>query len=121
MVSARNSKTPTLIQVRLITGLVLGIYVTMHLCNHALRLVSLGAQEEARPIFVWFCHTCLGQVSPYGSLIVHAALAFYSLLRRREFRMPIGEYVQLLMGLVIPYLLLVHIVNTRATRVLTGI
>ena len=121
MVFARFSRTPTLIQLRLITGIVIGIYVTMHLVNHSLGLISLRAQEGARPYFMWFWHLWLGQILLYGSLIVHAGLALYSLMRRREFRMPIGEYAQLLLGLALPYLLLVHIANTRGTRVLTGI
>jgi adenylate cyclase len=35
--------------------------------------------------------------------------------------MPAWEAGQILVGLAIPYLLLVHIVNTRGTRILTGI
>jgi adenylate cyclase len=121
MAPSRSSKTPTLIQLRLITGIVIGIYVTMHLANHALGLVSARTQESARPYFMWFWQLWIGQILLYGSLIAHAMLAFHSLIRRREFRMPRMEYGQLLLGLAIPYLLLVHIANTRATRVLTGI
>jgi adenylate cyclase len=35
--------------------------------------------------------------------------------------MPAWEATQILLGLAIPYLLLVHIINTRGTRILTGI
>jgi len=35
--------------------------------------------------------------------------------------MPLWEAIQIVLGLSIPYLLLVHIVNTRGTRILTGI
>jgi adenylate cyclase len=42
-------------------------------------------------------------------------------MRRRHYRMPAWEATQILVGLTIPYLLLVHIVNTRGTRILTGI
>jgi adenylate cyclase len=57
----------------------------------------------------------------YGSLILHALLGLYSLIRRRHFRIPKWEIVQLLLGLSIPYFLLLHIVNTRGTRILTRI
>ncbi len=57
----------------------------------------------------------------YGSLSIHAAVALTVLFRRRHFYMPAWEAIQILLGLAIPYLLLVHIVNTRGTRILTGI
>src|SRR4051794_27068788 len=113
-------KWPTLSQVRLCAGLTVGLYVTMHLSNHALGLVSVRAQEAARPYFMWFWHSPVGQVLLYGSLILHALLAFYSLLRRRHFRMPRWELLQIVLGFAIPYLLLLHITNTRGTRILTG-
>ena len=68
---------------------------------------------------VW--HSPPGQVLLYGSLSVHLRIALIVLFRRRDYRMPAWEASQILLGLTIPYLLLVHIVNTRATRILTGI
>jgi adenylate cyclase len=57
----------------------------------------------------------------YGGLLVHAFCGLAALARRRHYRMPLWEATQVLLGLSIPYLLLVHIVNTRGTRILTGI
>lgn len=108
-------------RLRSVTGVVIGLYVTMHLANHALGLVSLNAQETARPYVMALWHSPPGQVLLYGSLGIHAVCALIALARRRQFRMPFWEAAQLLMGLAIPYLLLVHIVNTRGTRILTGI
>lgn len=68
---------------------------------------------------VW--HSLPGQVLLYGSMGVHAFCALAALARRRHYRMPAWEATQILLGLAIPYLLLVHIVNTRGTRILTGI
>ena len=93
----------------------------MHLANHALGLVSLDAQEGARPYVMALWHSWPGQVLLYGSLGAHAVCALIALARRRQFRMPLWELTQLVFGLAIPYLLLVHIVNTRGTRILTGI
>ena len=114
-------RIPTLVQLRLWSGVVIGVYATMHLLNHALGLVSLDAQESARPVIMWIWHSWVGQILLYGGLLTHALLAFPALLRRRHFRMPPWERVQILCGLAIPYLLIVHIVNTRGTRILTGI
>ena len=108
-------------RLRSTTGVIIGLYVTMHLCNHALGLISLNAQETARPYVMAVWHSLPGQILLYGSLGIHALCALISLARRREFRLPLWELTQLLFGLAIPYLLLVHIVNTRGTRILTGI
>lgn len=86
-----------------------------------LGLISLQAQETARPWVMALWHSPLGQVLLYGSLSVHAFCGLAALARRRQYRMPAWEATQMLLGLAIPYLLLVHIVNTRGTRILTGI
>jgi adenylate cyclase len=114
-------RRPILSQVRSFTGVIIGTYVTLHLLNHALGLISLDAQETARPYFMAFWHSPPGQLLLYGSLILHAGCALSVLWRRRTYALPIWEGTQIILGLTIPYLLLVHIVNTRGTRILTGI
>lgn len=116
-----RGRPPTLVQIRLWTGLIVGVYATLHLINHALGLASPETQESARPYIMWFWHTWLGLVLLYGALIAHTLLALHGLLRRRHYRMPRWEAVQIVISLAIPYLLVVHIVNTRGTRVLAGI
>ena len=114
-------RRPTLADLRSATGLIIGLYVTMHLSNHALGLISVRAQEAMRPWVMALWHSLPGQVLLYGSLSIHATIALIVLFRRRHYHMPRWEWIQILLGLTIPYLLLVHIVNTRGTRVLTGI
>lgn len=104
-----------------VTGLIIGLYVTMHLSNHALGLISVHAQEAVRPWVMALWHSPPGQVLLYGSLSTHAVIALLILFRRRHYYMPAWEAIQILLGLTIPYLLLVHIINTRGTRILTGI
>jgi adenylate cyclase len=111
----------TLADLRSVTGLIIGLYVAMHLSNHALGLISVHAQETVRPWVMALWHSPLGQVLLYGSLSTHAVIALLILFRRRHYYMPAWEAIQILLGLAIPYLLLVHIVNTRGTRILTGI
>jgi adenylate cyclase len=111
----------TIADLRSVTGLIIGLYVTMHLSNHALGLISVRAQEAVRPSVMALWHSPPGQVLLYGSLSTHAAIALIILFRRRHYYMPAWEAIQILLGLMIPYLLLVHIVNTRGTRILTGI
>ena len=90
----------------------------MHLSNHTLGLVSLQTQETARPWVMALWHSPFGQFLLYGGLSVHAFCGLAALARRRHYRMPVWEATQMLLGLSIPYLLLVHIVNTRGTRIL---
>jgi adenylate cyclase len=111
----------TLARLRTGSGLIIGVYVTLHLTNHALGLISVQTQEAARPWFMAFWQSPPGQVLLYGSISVHAFCALVALVRRRHYRMPAWEATQIVIGLAIPYLLLVHIVNTRGTRILTGI
>jgi len=117
----RAIRALTIVDLRSVTGLIIGLYVTMHLSNHALGLISVHAQEAVRPWVMALWHSPPGQVLLYGSLIAHAAIALLILFRRRHYYMPAWEAIQILLGLAIPYLLLVHIVNTRGTRILTGI
>lgn len=119
-VSRNSSHRPWEIRIRSATGLIIGLFATMHLANHALGLISMEAQETARPWIMAVWHILPGQVLLYGSLITHAALGLHVLWHRRNLRMPPWQIVQLLMGIAIPYLLLVHITNTRVTLLLTG-
>src|SRR5947208_13720392 len=102
-------RKPTLADIRSVTGLVIGLYVTMHLSNHALGLISVRAQEAVRPWVMALWHSPPGQVLLYGSLSVHAIVALVVLVRRRHYPMPAWETMQILLGIAIPYLLLVHI------------
>ena len=111
----------TLGHLRSVTGLIIGLYVTMHLANHALGLISVHAQEAVRPWVMALWHSPPGQLLLYGSLSSHATVALVSLVRRRHYCLRAWEAAQNVLGLAIPYLLLVHIVNTRGTRILTGI
>lgn len=99
-------RRPTLGELRSATGLIIGLYVTMHLSNHALGLISVRGQEAVRPWVMALWHSPPGQLLLYGSLVTHATIALYVLMRRRHYYMPAWEGVQILLGLTIPYLLL---------------
>ncbi|MBT3435370.1 MAG: adenylate/guanylate cyclase domain-containing protein, partial [Nitrospinaceae bacterium] len=100
-------------RVRLWTGLLLFTFLSTHLLNHALGLISLGAMEAGRLWFLGFWRSPLGTIALYGSMMTHAALAFYSLYGRRSLRMPAWEAAQIILGLTIPLFLIAHVVGTR--------
>src|SRR5207302_6299413 len=95
---------PSARRIRLWSGLVLFAYVTMHLANHSLGLVSLDAMEAGRVYFLALWRNPLLSLLLYGSLVTHVVLAFWALYQRRM-RMPLWEPAQLALGLAIPPLL----------------
>jgi adenylate cyclase len=98
---------------RLWSGMVLVVYLTTHLANHALGLVSFAALEAGRGWFLLLWRHPLGTALLYGALASHLALALWSLYQRPRLRMSLGEAVQVLLGLAIPPFLTTHIVGTR--------
>ena len=98
---------------RIVTGLVLFTYLTTHLINHSLGLISLDAMEAGREWFLALWRNPLSTALLYGSLLTHFTLALYALYQRRHLRIPFWEALQLTLGLCIPLLLAVHFVGTR--------
>ena len=88
-------------------------YVTSHLINHSLGLVSVRAMDDAllRIYPVWA--SPLGSTVLYGAFAVHYALALWALWQRRSLRMPASDAAQLVLGFAIPFLLTQHVVGTR--------
>src|SRR3989442_8542835 len=97
---------------RLWSGMVLVAYLTTHLANHALGLVSFTALEAGRGWFLLLWRNPLGTALLYGALASHLALALWSLYQRQRLRMPVWEAVQLLMGGTIPFLPPTHVEGT---------
>ena len=104
-------------RVRIVSGVVLFVYVGMHLANHAVGLISLTAMEWVRIGFLFLWRNPLGTVVLYDALILHIGFVLYSLYRRRSWRMRPGEAVQILVGLAIPPLLALHIIGNRGLHV----
>lgn len=108
-------------RVRLATGLVLFLFVSTHLLNHALGLVSLRAAEQARLLFLAFWRNGPATLVFYGALLVHVGLALSALYERHTLRMPPVEAVRLVVGLCIPLLLAAHFAGSRMAHELYGV
>ncbi len=102
-------------KIRLTTGLVLFVFVTGHLLNHALGLVSLETMDEARFALQQVWRSLPGSAALYASLIVHLLLAGYALYARRSLKMTTGEGFQLVLGFSIPLFLALHFAGTRGS------
>src|SRR5947207_3436284 len=100
-------------QLRLSSGVGMLAYVTMHLRNHAVGLISLKAMEDV----LWYIFRIWanrpGQVLLYGSFLVHYGLALWALWQRRSLRLRPSELSQIILGFAIPILLARHVVGTR--------
>ncbi|NTJ43237.1 adenylate/guanylate cyclase domain-containing protein [Agrobacterium larrymoorei] len=111
----------TLRRVRLLSGLVMLSFVATHLSNHALALISVDTAEYGR---MWFTLVWLNPISSiilYGSVLTHLILVLRSIYLRQTLRMPLREALQIIAGLMIPYLIIDHAGSIRLSRVLFGI
>src|SRR3984893_18372706 len=100
-------------RLRLVSGVVMLAYVTMHLLNHAVGLISLAAMEDV----LWYIFRIWtnrpAQALLYGSFLAHYELALWALWQRRTLRLRASELAQLILGFAIPLLLVRHVVGTR--------
>src|SRR5262245_23820896 len=103
-------------RLRLWSGYVLLFYVTTHLLNHALGLISLRVVEAGRIWFVFIWQGLPGQIALYGALLVHFTLAMWALLRRRTLRLSPWEWTQFTLGWSIIPLGALHVVGTRVAH-----
>ena len=103
-------------RLRLWSGYVLFAYVTTHLLNHSLGLISLRVIEAGRIWFVYAWQSLPGQALLYGALLVHFSLALWAIMRRRSLRLSAWEWTQLALGMSIIPLAAIHVVGTRLAQ-----
>lgn len=108
-------------RLRLASGLLLFIFALAHFLNTAVGLVSLEQMDEIDRWRVWVIRSLPGTIIFASALVVHITLALYKLANRSTLRLPPWELVQILFGLLIPFLLFPHIVNTRIAHVYFGV
>jgi CDGSH-type Zn-finger protein/ferredoxin/uncharacterized Fe-S cluster protein YjdI len=106
---------------RLGSGLVLFAYITAHLANHALGLVSVSVAEAGLRVAVAFWHSLPGTVLLYSAAAIHLALAMVAVYERRTLRMPATEALRIALGFGIPLLLIGHLASTRFASELYGL
>ena len=105
---------------RLVSGLVLMAFVTMHLANLALGLISLEVMEDWRWVLMAPWQEMPGKILLAGSALVHAALGLWSLATRRSLVMSRTDIAQLALGLLTPPLLANHVLTMKLTAAMNG-
>lgn len=102
---------------RLVSGLVLFAFALTHFLNHAIGLVSLETMHEMQLWRTMVTRSWPGTIVLLAALATHMVLGLWRLAERRTLSMPPWELTQIGLGILIPFLLLPHIVNTRIARV----
>ncbi len=108
-------------RLRMASGLILFTYIGMHLINHALGLISLGAAEHAMEYAVIVWYSLPGTILLYGAACVHFLLALWAVYERRTFRLPPVEILRIALGFTLPILLIGHAASTRLAYELFGL
>lgn len=97
-------------RLRLVTGLVLMAFVTMHMVNLMLGMHSLAAMENWRPWLMGPWRSGIGITLLVSAALIHMALGLYAITARRSLAISKTDVVQLFLGLATPPLLLNHAV-----------
>src|SRR5689334_1346798 len=114
-------KTAYLRRIRLVSGLVLFAYVASHFLNHALGLISHQVLADGRVVFVAVWRNPVGTALLYGAIFIHLGLAVWSFYQRRSLRrLSRTDWAQMLLGLAVPPLILLHVLGTRGAHQFFG-
>lgn len=108
-------------RLRLYSGLVLFSYLVGHLANLALGVISLEALNAGLPFTIAPWRTLPGTVLLSGAALVHISVVLRSLYLRQTLRMPAWQRAQTLLGLLIPFGLIGHVIGTRGLHEAFGV
>ncbi|WNC93730.1 hypothetical protein RI103_23385 [Paraburkholderia sp. FT54] len=105
---------------QLVSGVVLLVYLFLHLVNHALGIWSLDLAGRGLVLALRLWRSVPGTVLLYGAALLHFSLALRTIYGRRHWTLPLTEWVRLWAGLSLPLLLIRHAVSTRLASSLYG-
>ena len=101
---------------RALTGLYILAYVTLHLLNLGLGLISLEAMEAARPyLSTFWTGAALGPVLMLA-LLTHYVLGLWAIYERPRITGTAQDLVQALSGLLVIPLMATHVVATNRLK-----
>ena len=106
---------------RLLSGLVLVLFVTTHLLNNAAGLFGIELMDRLQTLRFAVTRSLPGGLVLVTASMVHMVLGLVRISERRTARMPTWEAVQIGTGLLIPLLLIDHVVGTRGASLLFGV
>jgi adenylate cyclase len=108
-------------RLRIASGLILFTFAATHFSNTAIGLFSLDTMHEVQQWRWYVTRSLPGTFLLVMALLTHMSLALWKLANRSTLRLPPWELFQIALGLLIPFFLFPHIVNTRIARVVFGV
>src|SRR5580658_9384981 len=93
---------------RLMSGVVLLVFVFSHLAAHSFLLISFDRATAALGVLMYFWRTAIGTVLLSLAILTHCVNALWSIYVRRSLHLVRWEWWQLGLGLCIPLLLMLH-------------
>jgi len=108
-------------KLQLVSGLILFAFAATHFLNHALGLASVDLMQSVQQWRWLVTRSWPGTIVLGAALITHVGLTLYKITTLKSFRLPFWDFVQIALGLMIPFFLFPHIINTRVAHVLFGV
>ncbi|WP_299724116.1 adenylate/guanylate cyclase domain-containing protein [uncultured Tateyamaria sp.] len=108
-------------RIRIASGLILMIYVALHLLNLASVLISPDFFDAFQRVRLWIVRSDAGTLIMGLALFAHMALSLGKVALARTLRMPLRDVVQIVLGLIIPLILVSHVIYTRAAHEVLGV
>ncbi|WP_322027736.1 hypothetical protein [Burkholderia sp. BCC1977] len=102
------------------SGIMLWIYISIHMVNHALGIWSIDIAERGLHLAIGVWQSLPGTILLYGAAGLHFALAIRTLYSRRHWALQPAEWLRLWAGLSLPLLLIRHVVGTRVATSFYG-
>ena len=108
-------------RIRIGSGLILMLYVTLHLLNVASVLILpefANAFQDAR---LALTRSDAGEAVVGLALLAHLVLALYKIIARRSLRMSATDAIQIVFGVTIPLILASHVIYTHIAAEALGV
>jgi len=108
-------------KLRLWSGLFMFAFCLSHFTNHALGIVSVAVMDRGSHwhYAIWGSNYAVALLAL--AAFVHVGLALWKTARRHTLKMPAWEFVQLVLGLYIPWTLTPHVLATLGLKNAFGI
>ena len=123
--SVGNSKSwnwdDTISRIRIVSGLILFVYLSVHLTNHVLGLISHETMVGMARWVKSFWRLWPASILLYGALAAHVLLSLWRVYTRRSLKMQAREWMQLAFGIAIPLFLITHVMGTKYASAIYGI
>ncbi len=109
-------------KLRIFTGLILFVYVFMHLLNHSFNLISIQSADFVRKEYfslIW--QNPIGIFALYFSLITHMFLGFYAIIIKKSFKLKLKDWLQIIFPILALLMLIQHVaVSFIITKIFPG-